>query len=356
VPGTPASAYAWSEYHNPTPYSEQWSFGVQRQLAHDLMLEVDYVGNGGRHMSFLINRNDPQPGPGVVGQPGHFRPYQYADPLGGTYPSSPGLGAVSGTEDYATSDYNGLQVKLEKRFSNGLQFLGSYAWSHYLDIGGCGLTQSYSNPVSQPTIPQIDNDPTADRADGCFDFRHIFTGNWVYDLPVGHGRSFMRNSGKFVDALLGGWEFTGIYHANTGSPLTVNINFDNANIGQSMLSARPDYVSGQPQRTTPPPGTDITTGYLNPNAYVVAPQYTYGNLGRGTVRNLGMQNFDLGLYKSFPIRENRESFQFRAEFFNAFNHTNLGMIDGTLEDATFGSIGSTQNSARQIQFALKFYY
>jgi hypothetical protein len=206
-------------------------------------------------------------------------------------------------------------VKIEKKFSNGLQFLGSYAWGHYIDEGGSGFSQS--------SAPQIDNNFAADRADGTFDFRHIFTGNWVYDLPAGHGRRFLNNSNPIVNTILGGWEFIGITHFNTGGPLGINIGgLDNANVGQRSLSQRPDLVSGQPQRLTLASGTDQTTGYVN-----------------------------------------KESVQFRAEFFNAFNHVNLGGtgsscggIDGTLVDATFGSIGCTQNDSREIQFALKLYF
>ena len=138
--------------------------------------------------------------------------------------------------------------------------------------------------------------------------------------------------------MLGGWEFTGIFHANTGGPLSIGINFDNANVGQRSDGQRPDYVGGA-QRTTPASGADQQIGYLNVAAsFAVSAPYTYGNIGRNTARNLGAQQFTLGLYKNFPIRENKESIQFRAEFFNAFNHVNLGGIDGTLEDPTFGDI------------------
>ena len=220
VPGTPADAQHTMARYNRTPYSVQWNAGVQRQLANNLMLEVEYVGDGGRHMPLFTNENDPLPGPGTVGQPGHFRPYQYADPNFGTYPTSGGFGADSMMDNVATSAYNSLQVKIEKKFSNGLQFLASYAWGHYIDEGGSGFSQS--------SAPQIDNNFAADRGDGTFD----------------------------------------------------------------------------------------------------------GN----------------------PIHENKQSVQFRAEFFNAFNHVNLGGIDGTIEDTTFGSIGGTQNDSREIQFALKLYF
>jgi hypothetical protein len=348
VKGTPADAQHTMGRYNKTPYSEQWNIGVQRELANNLMLEIQYVGDGGRHMSLFTNRNDPLPGPGAVGQPGHFRPYQYADPVMGTYAGgSPGLGADSDMENMVSSSYNSLQVKLDKKFSNGLQALVSYTYGHYIDIGGPSFWQS--------AAPQNDINPGADRADGNFDLRHILSASWVYELPAGKGRRWMNNANPVAQAVLGGWEFTGIFHANTGGPLGVSINFDNANIGQRGMTARPNYVGGV-QRLTPASGADKSTGYINKAAFVVAPPYTYGNLGRNTARNLGQQEFTLGTYKNFPIRENKESLQFRAEFFNAFNHVNLNDIDGTLEDPSFGAIGSARNYSREIQFALKLYF
>ncbi|HMD86029.1 MAG TPA: TonB-dependent receptor [Terriglobia bacterium] len=345
--GTPADAQHTMGRYNRTPYSEQWNIGVQRQLAHNLMLEVEYVGDGGRHMSLFTNVNDPLPGPGTVGQPGHFRPYQYADALMGTYPTSGGFGADSQMANEVSSSYNALQVKLDKKFSNGLQFLLSYAYGHYIDIGGSGFSQS--------SAPQNDQNFGADRGNGTFDERHIFTGSWVYDLPAGKGRQFLNSAPPAVNAVLGGWELTGIFKANTGQPLGIGLSEDIANVGQRSLSERPNYLGG-PQRITPASGTDQTVGYLNKSAFVKPAPYNYGNLGRNTARNLGFQQFDLGLYKNFPIRENKESFQIRAEFFNAFNHVNLGGIDGTVEDSTFGAIGGTNNNSREIQFALKLYF
>jgi hypothetical protein len=351
VPGTPADAQHTMGRHNKTPYSEQWNFGVQRELANNLMLEVEYVGDGGRHMSLFTNRNDPLPGPGTVGQPGHFRPFQYTDPLAGTYAGgSPGFGADSDMENSVSSSYNGLQVKLDKKFSNGLQALFSYTYSHYIDIGGGGFSQS--------SAPQDDNNPAADRGDGAFDFRHIFSASWVYELPAGKGRRWMTNSNPVLQGVLGGWEFTGIFHANTGGPLGIDLGLDNANTGQRGRTARPDLVPGVPERTSPASGTDQRLGYLNRAAFVASAPYTYGNLGRNTLRNLGAQEFTLGLYKNFPIRENKESFQFRAEFFNAFNHMNFGDIDANMQDPNFGTISSERDgyNSREIQFALKFYF
>src|SRR5208337_2402370 len=123
---------------------------------------------------------------------------------------------------------------------------------------------------------------------------------------------FLNSAPPAVNAVLGGWELTGIFKANTGQPLGIGLSEDIANVGQRSLSERPNYLGG-PQRITPASGTDQTVGYLNKSAFVKPAPYNYGNLGRNTARNLGFQQFDLGLYKNFPIRENKESFQIRAE-------------------------------------------
>ena len=321
-----------------TDYVMQWNLGVQRQLAKDLLLEVNYVGNGGRKLPMFYEVNTAYPGPGDIGSPQHPRKLQAV---------APSLGAVLEVGDRATSAYNALQVKLEKRFSHGLQVLTSYSWGRYIDIGGSGFAATI-NAENPDNIP-------ADRASGNFDIRHVFTTSWVYDLPFGKGRRFLVGSGGLANGLLGGWEMSTIVHCNTGPPLDIQIPFDNPNIGQLTLTQRPNYVGGQ-IRLTPPAGSDKSQGYINLNALQIPPPYTFGNLGRDASRNLGLINWDAGIFKEFPIREGKERIQFRAEFFNFLNHTNLGYIDSTIGDPAFGAISSTQNPSREIQFALKFYY
>jgi len=338
APGTPPSAQHVLARKSRTAYVMQWNLGVQHQLAKDLLLEVDYVGNGGRKLPIFYEVNTALPGPGEIGSPEHPRRLQAIAPT---------LGGVLEIGDRATSAYEGLQVKVEKRFSHGLQMLTSYAWAHYIDIGGSGFAASINaeNPDNYK----------ADRANGNFDIRHVLTTSWVYDLPFGKGKRYLGGTSGLVNGLLGGWQTSSIIHYNTGAPLNIQISFDNPNIGQVTLTQRPDYVGG-PQRLTPPAGTDKTQGYLNPNAFQIPAPYTFGNLGRDSTRNLGLFSWDAGLFKEFPIREGKERFQFRAEFFNLLNHPNLGFIDSTIGDPAFGSISSVQNPSRQIQFALKFYY
>ncbi len=153
---------------------------------------------------------------------------------------------------------------------------------------------------------------------------------------------------------LGGWELTGITRLESGRAFNIGINFDNANNGARSNSQRPDLV-GEPF----PSGFSPTFGpggtYFNTAAFAVAPQYTYGNLGRNALHGPAYYNTDAGAFKNFSLTE-RFKLQFRAEFFNIFNNSSFDTPDSTLGDAAFGSITSTFASQRQIQFALKLLF
>ena len=343
-PGTPPSAAGSVGRTDRTPYMQQWSFGVQRELARDLLLEVDYVGNHGVKMPLFSRTNDPPPGPGVPGSPQHPRPF-------------PQVGSLGQTGNLASSSYNALQVKTEKRFSQGLQFLLSYTWGHYIDIGGAGYAHTAQ--------PQDERNIKADRAAGDLDRRHIFSASYFYELPFGRGKRFLATENGLANQIVGGWEVTGITSYHTASPVTVIIPFDNANTG-SFAPQRPDRVAGQSARVVSVMSQDKTQGWLNPAAFKVSAPFTFGNLGRNTERGPGFGNWDLGLFKNFPLsHEGKQTLQFRAEFFNAWNNVNLDNPGGepffgipfqVLGSPSFGRIFSTANPSREIQFALKFLF
>ena len=282
-----------------TAYAQQWSSGVQRELSQSLLLEVDYVGSRGVKQALFTNINSALPGPGDVGTDAHPRPYGNS------------LGAMSMMSNSASSIYHSAQVKLEKRFSNGLQFLTSYAWGKELDMGGSGFANSVA--------PQDPLNPGADRAPGIFDYRHIFTFSYFYQLPFGKGKQFLSGLGGPLNQIVGGWEMTGIVHYNTGGPVNVGMNQDVANIGPRSGGQRPNRVG--PSHKLLDPG-DKTKGWLDPSAYATPELYTFGNLGRNTERGPGFGNWDWGLLKSFKLPGESNSLQFRAEFFNLFNNVN----------------------------------
>jgi Carboxypeptidase regulatory-like domain/TonB dependent receptor-like, beta-barrel len=339
--GTPPTEEHIVSRNNEIPWTEQWNFGIQRQLTHNLMVEVDYVGNNGKDLPAFENYNDPAPGPGEVGSASHPRPEQAIAPT---------LGAVSLNLNNLYSHYNALQVKVTRNFSNGLTFLASYAYAHALGIcGSAGYNFSCS--------PQNPSDLQGSYGNSPYDLPQIFTFSGVYMLPFGHGMRFLPNASKAADAILGGWQLTGILTAATdyGSPINIGDPSDIANVGPRSNSERPNYVTGQTQySTSPTPGT--VSGFLNPSAFVVQPQYSYGNLGYDTAFGPSYYNLDAGLFKNFTFDSEKYRLQFRSEYFNLTNNHTFGCIGSTVTTPGFGVSGCTDQSARIIQFALKFFW
>lgn len=332
-PGTPPTAF-WAIGHNQkTTYSMQWNLDVQHEFTKNMLWDVDYVGNHAIHLPMYAWGNAPAPGPGTIGSPQHPRPVN----------DIPGVGelVVLGMND--SSDYEALQVRFQRRFSNGLQFLAYYVYAKQMDLAGADFRDCIT--------PQNPANWRADWADGTYDVRHTFKASYIYQLPFGSGKRWLGNSKGITDAILGGWNVSGITTYRTGIPVNVGIPFDNANTG--MPTQRPNYIPGFPARVIS--STDRTHGWLNPASYQVAPQYSYGNLGRNTARTPGYGNWDFSAYKNFNIHEGRQYVQFRAESFNLFNHTNFDAPGSTFGTPTFGIISSAEDP-RFVQFALKFVF
>ncbi|MFN7995603.1 MAG: TonB-dependent receptor [Bryobacteraceae bacterium] len=324
----PLSAQHIVNRNNKTSYTQQWNFHVQRRLTEDLIAEVGYVGNKGTHLTMFSNANTALPGPG---DPNPRRPW-------------PVLGATSIMDNEATSTYEGLQAKVEKRFSQGLTFRVNYAFGKAIDNGGSGFGAS--------SAPQNPNDVRADKALSGLYRKNILTADYVYQLPFGRGRKFGSNMNRATDLVLGGWELTGILSASSGSPFTVNIGRDIANVGARSISQRPDLV-GDPYagaHTAP----DM---WINKAAFAEPAPYTFGNLGRNTLIGPGFAQFDFGGYKNFTITE-RIALQFRFEAFNLTNRVNFGNPDSNFDDPVgqFGRITGLAGRPREEQISLKLMF
>jgi hypothetical protein len=371
-PGTPPSEEHVTARNNRTPFTQQWNLGIQQQLARQLLLEVNYVGNNGRNLAGFFNANDPPPGPLSICPDAGPTICTASAIAAGTvkirpsYPYAPTLNSLSENVNVADSHYNGLQVKLDKRFSNGMQALVTYTWSHLLDTPS---GDNYGGTSSENDLCRM-----CDYGNSANNYPHIFTAEWLDDLPFGHGRRFGANANWAEQAVLGGWEFTGIYHFNTGSEINLGVPRDLANAGQRSNNQRPNYDGGaqtMPTFTNDPTNPENGIRILNVNAYSLpedcssgtctlpAGGYQFGDLGRYSTQGAHFSNFDLGLYKNFPFREGKNSVQFRAEFFNAFNIHDFSNPNGTCceaNNASFGDTTGTQQLARIIQFALKLYF
>jgi len=181
--------------------------------------------------------------------------------------------------------------------------------------------------------------------------------SWVYRLPVGQGQHWSTHN-KALDYVLGNWQFNGIATFTSGTPYTACEAGDPAGIGETEYNSCGSGSNGY-ERLNPvgnPKLSNPTTGeWFNTAAFVAPPVGTFGILGRNTLRSDRNKNFDLFLFRQFPFTESKR-LEFRFEMFNAFNQVVFAPPDANITDPNFGIVASTANTARQIQFGLKFYF
>jgi hypothetical protein len=316
-------------------YVQHWNVAYQRQLPSNILFDVSYVGNKGTKLVKTVDINQAFP---VVGaqQP----PVQSRRPL-------PAFGAIPVLQSSGSSTYHGLLTRLERRFTNGLSFLGSYTYGHAIDDStGRNVTQDARNLH-------------ADRGNSDFDARHRLAVSYIYELPFGHGRTFGNNWRPALNIFLGGWELSGISTFQSGQPIFVQLSTQNSNTGSTR--DRPDIAYGFDNNSifvtsVSPVIEDRTdkTVYLNVAAFSTPAKGTFGNAPRNYFNGPGTQNWDFMIGKNF--RRERVNVQFRTEFFNAFNHPSLNQPNRFVDSKAFGTITSTLLQNRQIQFGLKVTY
>jgi Carboxypeptidase regulatory-like domain len=324
------SLYVSPQYD--TPNLQQWSFGISSQLAQDLALEVNYVGNKGTHQGSLhLFANQPLPGVGDL-QP--RRPY-------------PDFNIMLFTTTDSNTNYNALQAKLTKRFSHGLNLLTSYTWGKSINDGEGN--EGFGGGNGGNLAPQNDNNRSADRARSYLDARHRFVASYVWELPFGSGRRFWNHPG-WQNQLVGGWEISGITTFQSGYPFTVLAAQDFSNTG--TLTPRPDRVCQGTGNKTLESWFD-TSCFTNDSlqAALANGQPRFGNSGRNILDAPGFIGWDLAVLKNFAIGE-RVKLQFRAEAYSLLNHLNPGVPDATIVSPNAGQI-FTGTGERNLQFGLK---
>jgi len=193
----------------------------------------------------------------------------------------------------------------------------------------------------------------AERGRSNFDVNHRFSLSYSYDLPVGKGKRLLGNRGLFT-GLVSGWQTSGVITLQSGRPFTVALlpELDNSNTGRASLgfgaNDRPNLI-GDATLSDPSPER-----WFNTMAFMIPPFGSFGDSGRNILDGPGYQNVNFSVLKNTPIREN-VNLQFRAEFFNLFNHPNFGLPDNFLGSPTFGSILSA-DSPRRVQFGVKLLF
>lgn len=308
------------------PYVTQWNFSVQKELAKNLVWEVNYVGNRGVQLWGAFEGNQPLPGAGSVND---------RRPLAAISRAS-----ILRVEPWVKATYHGVSTKIERRFSNGASFLAVYTFGRALDTqSNIDLCQDCAGSNGFNSVPDTRNrDLNYGLADHHVSQRFVLSG--LYELPF-------RLSGA-AGHIVRGWAVSGIATAQTGTPITPSLNFDNANTGTINWPNR--LASGKLSNPT-------VDRYFAPAAFAFPAQYTFGNAGRNILTGPGFFSADASLQRNFMLPFNEKSrLEFRAEGFNIFNTPQLANPAVVLGNVNFGTIGSTARSNRQMQLGLRLIF
>ncbi|MBI4458827.1 MAG: hypothetical protein HY648_02060, partial [Acidobacteria bacterium] len=367
----PPGSSVFVEWNGVTPHTYQWNFALERQLSESIVASATYIGSKSVHQTTSAN-------------PNQFIPYKKFDPTVGydrwytpaasdpdflgranlnfeAYRMTPWGGAAS---------YHGLELNLKQRYARGLQYNISYTWSKNLSNVALGNEGQQGAQGS----PQNWYDRDAEKGNSPLHVKHNFIVSSTYDLPIGTGKTFGANWGGLSNAILGGWSINGVLRDRSGLPGTATIGGNRSRSGgvqaSGSISERADLKGDGNNNPTEgvievgcgsfQAGTKLGTieNWFDPCQFVRPPAGRYGNVGTYTIIGGKLFNMDFSVFKSFPVREGTD-LQFRAEFFNVFNHPNFGggggqvITAGGNVNSNAGRITSTTTENRRIQFALK---
>lgn len=311
---------------------QQFNLNLQRQLGSDLFVEAGYVGRLARHLPVVSEMNPATYGPGAtaanIQQRRPFYPQYY--------------GSIGDLHSDANSNYNSLQVNVQKRFSQGYTLQLAYTWSKSIDNGS--LDNGEGSSVSDPY-----NYHAGERGLSDFDRRQVLVLNGIWQLP------FFKGSG-WMSRVLGGWQLAGDLSFNSGAPFSVIVGRDVALYGPGRASGgERANVLGNPALDAGRPHSSLIKEYFNTNMFQVPAPGTFGNSGRNTIIGPNLINSDLALTKRFSPwkREALGSFEFRAEAYNLLNRVNFSNPVNNMNSPAFGRILSAGNP-RILQLGLRY--
>jgi hypothetical protein len=310
------------------PISEiyQWNLNIQRELWGQTVFSAAYVGSGSTYLRGYNDLNAPPPGPGAINP---RRPF-------------PTFGGITYVSPFAHASYHSLQLKAERRFSNGFSLLSSYTWSHAIDNSVDG-----EDTGNGAVTPQDPRNTRAEKASSSIDLRHRWVTSVIYDLPFGRKDGWLSQNAA-TRAIFGGWQLGGIFNAQTGFPLTPVVTPNPAN---TTTTARPNQLrDGNLAR-----GERTVDRWYDPTAFAPAAQFTFGNSARNVLRAPGLVNLDLLIARNFQITE-RFRLEFRSEMYNFTNSVHFGRPNVTVNAAQAGRITTTQVPNRQVQFGLRLVF
>lgn len=308
-----------------TPYLQQWNVSLNQNIASNMLLEVAYAGSIGTKLTERVNINQAR-----LPDPANITPIV-------TRRRFPNFGDILSANWQENANYNALQTRLERRFSGSVSFLIGYTWSKAIDTASRGSGGSWH----QNAYSLRD-----DRGNSDFDVRHRLTASGIWQLPFGRGKRFLSNSGGLVNAIFGGWSTNFIASFMTGNLFSVTVAGDRANVGGFPFQRANRTCDGNLPRSE-----RTIDRYFDTSCFQITPLGTFGNSGRNIIEIPGLNNWDVSFLKDTRISE-RVRLQFRAEFFNIFNHAQFNAPDTNANSAFAGQIRSARD-ARISQLGLK---
>jgi hypothetical protein len=388
IPGVPGTANCCDrvsvrtmDVHMRDSSVESYYMGVERQLANNFLLRVNYQGSFGRHLSQLMNLN-------------RYDGSEYNATLStANARPNPLYSGFNYRANNLNSEYNALVTEVQKRYSNGLQFQFSFVWSKLMDDGSDLFTGSTSTGgYSQPFYFQSNSSPQLERGPGAFDHQKNFKAVITYELP------FLKNQKGFAGRVFGGWQLSAFYQGYSGHPIEVysararyvgnalDPNGFPENIGgdynlDGVANDHPNYVGqtiGQAYSNASPAdgiftdnnimgcgytgakSTNISTcnaayGVTSPNALFVNPPgygVHFGELGRNVFRGPWFNGLDGALLKNFKVTESVR-LQLRFEAINLDNHPSFDGINTNLNSGSFGKAAYTVTDGRHLQLGAR---
>lgn len=343
-----------------TPSVLAWTLRVEQQVAANTSLTVGYVGSHGYHQ--ILSEDLNEPASAVLPNGTIYYPT--------TTKANPALANTTSWVSQGSSSYNALEVDLRRSFVQGFQLRANNTYARNLDDGSAWNTSVSANT---PAFVEYPNNPGLDWGPAATDIRHLAAINGSYDLPFGKNHRFLGDAAPTMDHLVSGWTLSAIATLESGFPFTPQLGYNPTGSGDTRNPVRPNRNPG----FTGPLYAHGSTAqrvaqYFNPAAFSAPAYGTVGNLGRDTLTGPGYDDLDLSLSKTTHLNE-RIRAQFRAEFFNILNHTNLGTpaetvfssgpTQGTIANQTAAAVLSptagvitSAATSRQIQLGLKLLF
>ncbi len=311
-----------------TGYIQQWNLTVQREVWKQIVVTAAYLGSKGTHLLLLEEQNPGVyiPGASTTGNVNSRRPYTNFQTI---------------TQDIAAgpSSYNAFQLNWNRRLSGGFTLLGSYVYSKSMDIASNDGNSGLGNQARDPYNWNLDYGPSD------FDVKHRFVTSFLYRIPG------VTSGNTFVKVLTGGWQLDGILTLQTGLPLSVL-----AGVDRSLVGVAEDHANvNGPVAVYNSRGTfSKVAEYFNKSAFSLPALGTFGTSGRNTIYGPGTENFDAGLFKNFPLGEQRR-LELRWETFNTLNHPNFSNPNNSFSSSAFARITASA-SGRVMQIAAKIVF